>query len=449
MMKSDKPLVELFIKIFKGVEFMSTATLSDTKKERILSIDRFRGTVIFCMIIFQFMSHFHNLGLISHISSHAPDANAIYFLPNFAIADIVAPMFIFAIALGYMTSFRRRQERESTKAAVLHFVQRYLILIGIGIAMNGVNNVLDGDSKPLNYAIIALTVLILVAGIVTLIVRGKAKKVIKKTLGGLLIVAGVAGVVIAFVNFIMLVTGKTKDSVGYWLVLHHIGFAGLVALPFALVKGKKGTITRFIAGFGMLGLFTLFHEGDLANDLFANNLELVDCVADGGFAGGFAWGAMLLLFTAFADLYYESKKQFLVATAIYLVPVAALLAGIFKTLPEIDTFAGAMSTFMPINKGSVSPSFVLISVALGLIFFNIYDAFNFYKGKFDPLAWWGKNPFLLYIIEFAAIGGLTAALGGFFETANVAVSAIIVIVTATLLTLLAYILDKKNIILKL
>ena len=158
---------------------------------------------------------------------------------------------------------------------------------------------------------------------------------------------------------------------------------------------------------------------------------------------------MLILFTAFSDLYYECKKKFVAATVIYLVPVAAMLVAIFKTLPAHDSFAGAMSTFLPINKGSVSPSYVLISIALALIAFNIYDAFNFYKGKFDPLSWWGKNPILLYIIEFAVIGGLTAALGGFFETASAVVSAIIVIVTAVLLTLLAYILDKKNIILKL
>ena len=360
-----------------------------------------------------------------------------------------SPLFIFAIALSYIPSFRRRQKKESTKSAVIHFVKRYLSLVGIGIAMNGINNILDGDSKPLNYAIIALTALILLVGLVTLILRGKAKKVCGKILGGLVIFAGVAGVIIALVNFILLVTGKTRDSLGYWLVLHHIGFAGLVALPFALIKGKKGTLVRFIAGFGMLGLVALFHEGDLANDLFASNLELVDCVADGGFAGGFAWGAMLILFTAFSDLYYECKKKFVAATAIYLVPVAAMLVAIFKTLPESDTYAGALSTFLPINKGSVSPSYVLVSIALALIAFNIYDLFNFYKGKFDPLSWWGKNPILLYIIEFAVIGGLTAALGGFFETASAVVSVVIVIATAVLLTLLAYILDKKNIILKL
>lgn len=432
---------------------MSTTTLNNPKKrERIPSIDRLRGTVIFCMIVFQFIANFHNLGVISHISSHAPDAEAIYFLPNFAIADIVAPMFIFAIALSYMPSFRRRQERVSTKAAVLHFVNRYLTLIGIGIAMNGINNILDGDTAPLNYAIIALTALILLVGIITLILmaaKAKAKKVFAKILGGLVVFAGAVGVGIALVNFIMLVTGATSDSLGYWLVLHHIGFAGLVALPFALVKGAKGTTVRFIAGFGILALFALFHEGDLAGDLFANNRELVDCVADGGFAGGFAWGAMLLLFTAFADIYYANKKKFVAATAIFLVPVIALIIAIFKTLPDTESFAGALSSFLPINKGSVSPSFVLISVAFGLVAFNIYDAFNFYKGKFDPLSWWGKNPILLYIIEFAVIGGLTAALGGFFGTASVAVSIIIVVVTTVLLTALAYILDKKNIILKL
>lgn len=432
---------------------MSNTTLSGPpKRERIPSIDRFRGTVIFCMIVFQFIANFHNLGVISHISSHAPNSQAIYFLPNFAVADIVAPMFIFAIALNYIPSFRRRQEKQSTKAAVIHFLNRYFSLIGIGIVMNGINNILNGDSEPLNYAVIALTALILAIGIITLILyaaKCKAKKIFSKVLGGLVVFAGIAGVIIALVNFVMLCTGATSESFGYWLVLHHIGFAGLAALPFALVKGKKGTIVRFVSGLVMLALFALFHDGNLSGDLFASNRELIDCVADGGFAGGFAWGAMLLLFTAFSDIYYESKKKFLAATAIYIVPVAAIIIEIFRTLPETDTFAGAMSTFMPINKGSVSPSYVLISVALGLIIFNIYDAFNFYKCRFDPLSWWGKNPILLYIIEFAVIGGITAAFGDYFETASVGISAVIVIVATALLTALAYILDKKNIILKL
>jgi fucose 4-O-acetylase-like acetyltransferase len=165
--------------------------------------------------------------------------------------------------------------------------------------------------------------------------------------------------------------------------------------------------------------------------------------------GGIAYGAMLLIYTSFADIYYADKKKFIASVAVFTVPVAFILAGIFRTLPETETFANALSTFLPVNKGSISPSYILISMVLSFIAFLVYDAFNFYKGKFDPLSWWGKNPILLYIIEFAVIGGLTAALGGFFVTASAVVSAIIVIVTAVLLTLLAYILDKKNIILKL
>lgn len=75
-------------------------TLNGTQStKRIPSIDRFRGTVIFCMIVFQFIAGFPNLGAISHISSHAPKETAIYILPNLAIADVVAPMFILAMAL--------------------------------------------------------------------------------------------------------------------------------------------------------------------------------------------------------------------------------------------------------------------------------------------------------------------------------------------------------------
>ncbi|MBQ8210791.1 MAG: DUF1624 domain-containing protein [Clostridia bacterium] len=218
------------------------------KTKRIPSIDRFRGTVIFCMVIFQFIAYFDNLGVIANISSHAPDAQAIYILPNFAIADVIAPMFILAIGLTYMPSFRRRAEKDGVKTAVIHFVCRNLTLIGIGVCMNGINNILDGDSESLNLVMIALTVGMLVSGLLTLILSAfkakKAKKVMSTILQVILLVMGAAGIVITTVNFIMLCLGKTADSFGYWLVLHHIGFAGLVALPFVALSymsknGKK------------------------------------------------------------------------------------------------------------------------------------------------------------------------------------------------------------------
>ena len=422
-----------------------------TKTSRIPSIDRFRGTVIFCMVIFQFIAFFDNLGVIANISSHAPDANAIYILPNYAIADVIAPMFILAIGLTYVQSFRRRAEKDGTKKAVLHFVKRNLTLIGIGVCMNGVNNLLDGDSKPLNIAMIALTIGVLVTGILTLVFTKlkKVKKVFSTALQAILLVMGVSGIVITTVNFIMLCLGNTTDSYGYWLVLHHIGFAGLVALPFVTINNKWGGAIRFIAGAVLLTIFAVFHEGNLAGDLFENNMQLIDVVPDGGLMGGIAYGAMMLIYTAFADIYYKDKKKFFAAVGIFAVPVAIITIAIFKTLPASDTFAGALSTFLPVNKGSISPSYVLISMVLSLVAFIIYDCFNFYKSKFDPLMWWGKNPILLYCIEFGFIGLLTSILGDFFHTASVGISIVIIAAVTALLTGMAYILNKKNVILKL
>ena len=416
------------------------------------AIDRFRGIVIFSMIIFQFMANFAGLGGASTISHHAPNADAYYILPNLAIADIVAPMFILAIGLTYLPSLRRRIEKDGKKTAVLHFVKRNLMIIGIGVTMDGVNDILDGKMEGLNLTFVIGTAVVLVLSIVNLLLKAiKLKKLAKpvgKVLSWFVTFFGAYGIGVALVNFIMFVTGKTGGSFGHWVVLHHIGFAGLVALPFALIQGKFANLIRFGAGFGILGLFGLFHSGDLANDLFASNRELVDGVADGGFIGGFSWGAMLILFLAFSELYMDCKKKFYGAVAIYAIPVAAMLAGIFKTLPEGATWVGANSTFMAINKGSVSPSFVLVTVLIGLIAFIIVDLFSFYKLSFDPFMWWGKNPILMYCLEFGFVGVVTVIGGDFFKGASAPVAIAIVAAMALILTLIAYVCNKKKIIVK-
>ena len=118
------------------------------------------------MIIFQFAEHFKNLGVVSGIAHHAPREDAIYILPNMSIADIVAPMFILAIGLTYIPSLRRRCERSGKKSACIHFLGRYLSLIGIGMVMNGVNDLLDGKTEPVavfcKYVALAVVALLLI-----------------------------------------------------------------------------------------------------------------------------------------------------------------------------------------------------------------------------------------------------------------------------------------------
>ena len=417
------------------------------------TIDRFRGIVIFSMIIFQFMANFSGLGWASSISHHAPDADAYYMLPNLAVADIVAPMFILAIGLTYLPSLRRRIEKDGRKTAIIHFVKRNLMIIGIGVVMNGINDILDGHMEGfINLSFVIPTALVLVLSIVILVLKTVKLKKISKPLGKFLswfvTVFGAYGVGVALVNAVLFVTGKTGDSFGHWLVLHHIGFAGLVALPFALIKGKYENLIRLLGGFGILGLFGLFHSGDLPNDMFASNRELVDGVADGGFIGGFAWGAMLIIYLAFSDMYMKNKKLFFGAVAGYGAVTAALVAGIIVTLPEGAGWIGPHSTFMAINKGSVSPSFVIVTVFVALLAFCIVEAFSFYKLSFDPFMWWGKNPILMYCLEFGLVGGITVAGGDFFKEASAPVAIAIVAAMAILLTAIAYICNKKKIIIK-
>lgn len=422
--------------------------------KRIPSIDRFRGTVIFSMIIFQFIEYFKNLGAAANIALHAPKEDAFYILPNFAIADIIAPMFILAIGLTYIPSLKRRIERDGKKKASIHFVGRYLTLIGIGMTMDGVNDLLGGKDNPIEKVckIVSLivVVLLLLYGVLRLFKAKKIAHYIGVALGAVVVLYGVFGIVLAAVNGVMLVSGKTGDSYHHWMVLHHIGFAGLVALPFALIDGKRATLIRFISAAVILVLFTLFHEASFSWTQFPNNMELVDKVADGGILGGFAWGAMLILYLAFSDLYYKGKKQFGIALGVFALITAGITAGVFATLPAgTDTWAGALSSFLPINKGSVSPSYVIISAFLSLLTFSIFDLFNGFMPKFDPLRWWGKKPILMYCIEFAVIGGLTVALEDFFKTASVPVSVLIIAAVIVALTSLTYVLDKKNIIVKL
>lgn len=435
---------------------MSGTAESPLKTTRVASIDRFRGLVIFCMIIFQFAEHFPSLGAVARLAQHAPKETAIYFLPNLSTADIIAPMFILAIGLTFLPSFNRRTENFGRKAALSHFVQRYLTLIGIGITMDGINDMLDGKfDQPLclMFIIIAIAVLVFaLIGLILKIAKVKARAKYYKFLSLFVSFAGVVGLVVAIINFVMFVTGKTGSSMGHWLVLHHIGLAGLIALPFAVFTGKKGNYVRLISGIVLLALYTLFHETDLPNDMFASNLELVDEVADGGFIGGFALGALLLIYLFFAEQFRNRKNKILppVSLIVYAVITAGVIAGVYMTLPEgTETMAGALSSFLPINKGSQSPSFVIITGFISLLTFYIFELFNFYKGKFDPLKWWGKNPILMYCIEFAFVGILNVVFEDFFKEASYPVSAVIVTAMTALLTFIAYILDKKNIIIKL
>ncbi|MHA1346812.1 MAG: heparan-alpha-glucosaminide N-acetyltransferase domain-containing protein [Candidatus Heimdallarchaeaceae archaeon] len=94
----------------------------DQKKKRYLSIDLFRGLTIVGMVFVNIVSNFDN---IPDWSKHATDYGLTY-------VDLVAPFFIFAIALTYKMSFNRYLKREGYVKTYTKFIVRYGALVGFG-----------------------------------------------------------------------------------------------------------------------------------------------------------------------------------------------------------------------------------------------------------------------------------------------------------------------------
>jgi predicted acyltransferase len=91
-------------------------------RNRIISIDQYRGFAILTMALANYMV---GVKIIPAWLKHAPDV-------GLTVIDLIAPFFIFAIALTYGISFHRRVEREGPFKTYSQFITRYLAIIGLG-----------------------------------------------------------------------------------------------------------------------------------------------------------------------------------------------------------------------------------------------------------------------------------------------------------------------------
>ncbi|MBN1215695.1 MAG: DUF1624 domain-containing protein [Candidatus Lokiarchaeota archaeon] len=93
------------------------------KKKRILSIDVFKGFIILLMVFVNSIPLFEN---IPSWTKHAPDYGLTY-------VDLIAPAFLFMMALNFNISFNKREKIYSKSRLYLHYITRNLIIIGIGL----------------------------------------------------------------------------------------------------------------------------------------------------------------------------------------------------------------------------------------------------------------------------------------------------------------------------
>lgn len=128
--------------------------IDQRESQRIAAIDRLRGLAILAMVAVNFGG---GVAAIPAWLKHAPDI-------GFTVADLVAPLFIFAIGLTYRRSYMKRVRRDGTLQTVLHFVTRYLAIAGIGAVLSAGELAVLG--QPVSWGVLQA---IGMAGLVTLV----------------------------------------------------------------------------------------------------------------------------------------------------------------------------------------------------------------------------------------------------------------------------------------
>ncbi len=99
---------------------------STGKRDRIVSLDQFRGFAIFGMILVNYLGYFQKIpGTFKH--------------PNYGMtfANTIAPFFLIAVGMGFRMSLKNRILKQGKSKSYLMAARRYVILIVIGIVLYG------------------------------------------------------------------------------------------------------------------------------------------------------------------------------------------------------------------------------------------------------------------------------------------------------------------------
>ncbi len=214
-----------------------------------------------------------------------------------------------------------------------------------------------------------------------------------------------------------------QDSSGInWGVLQAIGVAGLLTLPTILLPKW----VRTVIGLALLAIF----QGLLYQ---AGWLPIVLGSPHGGIEGSLDWAAMLILATVLADLFHDhndKKKWFLAGS------ILALAAGL------------TLSIWSPVSKNRVSPTYILISLAVsGLLFAAFSLLVDRLHLNFPLLSAWGKNPFLLYVLHQVFLGiFVLPEITGWYATAPAWLVALQAIGLLAVLSAIACWLEKRRMV---
>ena len=227
-----------------------------------------------------------------------------------------------------------------------------------------------------------------------------------------LAIAGIGAIIAAGTPL----TGETPN----WGVLQAIGAAGLICILFI----RLGVYARIAAGLVILMAYQLALDAWMLPATLASS--------HGGLFGSVSWAAMLLLSTALADMLRQSKKKALFFSLLFLAAGAAL------------------SLLFPVSKNRVSASYVLVTLAAGALLFLLFDGLFGRAKSGGLLAWWGANPLLLYVLHLLLLGLIVLpGISAWYPDVSMPVAALQTLLLLGILTLIARLLYKKAVFIRL
>lgn len=348
---------------------------------RIVSIDRFRGFIVFCMVFFIGAGEFPCLGILSRVANNGVDP--IMLMPGMSLADIVDPIFLFLISLSYGSSFMRRLGKLGTKKTYGHFLVRYTTFVGIGSIMVSAEYLAVKHTKDpfyiqtlLMYAAAVLLVVLIVTSLIKSI-PVRVKSIAKTAFFGVVIVLGIIGIVLAVYDEVVIFSGDPEKAFKHWSILHEIGVAGLLTLPFIhlSLRGK-------IIGWASVAC------GYTAFQLIGGVKEKIAEIVLGGILGTVGWMLIMLGGSVMAELYEKDKKHI----------------GFWVACGAISVLALVTCLYLPMKTRAVTINYVLFCLAAASVLFGIINLFNNFKSRIAFFEWWGRNPMLMFLIGLLVRG---------------------------------------------
>lgn len=407
--------------------YQGTAAIPTVKRERMLSIDRFRGLCMFFLVLSGFMGVFPQLDVLQVLYSHEASVGFNVF-SGITLADMFAPYFIFVMGLSAIKSFNSyKLKLNSAGKAYWTLFVRYIGLVGFGWTVDGIKETADSITEfseisqikqmHIVTSIIAFVLLIVVL-FVPLIKNFKAANAIKFVFRYWYAFIGAICMILAMMDAGNAIGGGDAERFAPWDVLQTIGAAGLFALPF-FALGRRG---RMIVASAV----TLF----LALALNNGGYDAFSTILNGGVLGMLGWGSIMLFGTAMSE--YKDNPLFYWGITAFLIVAAVIMTYGFDVVAA--------------KRGATAP-FVLITSGTASVIWGLLNLLNNWKPKFAYFTWWGGSAILEYVLFLILSFAFEAALP--VENVGLAVAIIVPIIMTALFSVLCWVLYKKHTFVKL